>query len=648
MSRNFVATGSPPFINEKLSIAEWYEYVASYNFGSIPPSRVVLHHTWKPTVAQWRGLASMKGMQTFYAGKGWTAAPHIYVGPDGIWLATPMSDVGIHAGSGNSGNWNGKWSYSIGLEMVGNYDSKRPDGAVWEGSKAVMAGLAKRLNIAPRSLIYFHRDFSKKSCPGWAVTKEWVWGEVEAAMNNESPPAPPPPGEVGTPTPSQELLMESLLNESYKRGGGYTSEWAFHQYAVEHWLGMPLAPSARVSVDGKEYSYQPFARDTLYNEVPRWGEVKLLSELLGGSIPPSGLGRTLLEATYKACGIDFHADWAFHQYALSAKLGPPVGKNSNVTVDGKEYAYQAFAVDTIFNEVPKWDQIQLLSRISGATDAATVKLREALLSATYQSAGTTYHADWAFHQIALTLDSGAGIGAPLADSHQIEVEGAKYAIQVYALDTLYNKVPDWSDVKRLKEMVTSGAMPSFAAPGMSFSLPSSANWEPPTDTAQRIVKYSIQSASYEPRRGAPISMVILHGDTDTAATALERMATIGTRGTPHYYITLDGTIYQLVDEQYAALHSGMATLGGVWYNTNRISIGVNLECVPPLKDGEDEDEEKDVENFPPQQLDTLRWLLRKLVQRYRLQADDIILSQSLVSSVEEIPPELLMLDIFTP
>lgn len=650
MSRNFVATGSPPFINEKLSIAEWYDYVASYNFGRIPPSRVVLHHTWKPTLAQWQGLASMKGMQRFYASKGWSAAPHIYVGPDGIWLATPMSEVGIHAGSGNSGNWNnGKWSYSIGLEMVGNYDGKRPSGTVWEGAKAVMVGLAKRLNIAPRQLIYFHRDFSKKSCPGWAVTKEWVWGEVDAAMNNEAPPTPPPPGEIGTPTPAQEILIESLLNESYKRGGGYTSEWAFHQYAVENWLGMPLAPSARVTVDGTEYSYQPFARDTLYNEVPKWGEVKLLSELLGGSIPPTGLGRTLLEATYRACGVAFHPDWAFHQYALSARLGPPLGKSTTIKVEGKEYAYQPFAVDTLYNEVPRWDEVKLLSRIVGATDATTVKLRDALLRATYQGAGTTYHPDWAFHQIAHTLDNGAGIGVPLADSYQIEVEGKKYAIQVYALDTLYNEVPNWSDVRRLKELVETGAMPSFAMPSMAFSLPGGASWEPPANVEYRIVKYSIQSVSYSLRNGAPVSMVMLHGDPAPASTALERMATIGTRGASHYYITLDGTIYQLVDEKYAAWHSGMATLGGVWFNTNRISIGVTLETVPPLKDGaeDEEDDEEDMENFPTRQTNALRWLLRDLVKRYRLKPDDVIIGDSLASSVEDIPTELLMTDIFT-
>ena len=122
MATNDPTTGTPPFINRALSVPEWLTYVAAYNFGPIVPSRVVLHHTWVPTIPQWSGLRSMQGLQRYYAGKRWPAAPHIFVGPDAIWLATPMKDVGVHAGTGNSGTIGGKFWYSIGVEMVGAYD----------------------------------------------------------------------------------------------------------------------------------------------------------------------------------------------------------------------------------------------------------------------------------------------------------------------------------------------------------------------------------------------------------------------------------------------------------------------------------------------------------------------------------------------
>src|SRR3954464_12675787 len=296
---NDPTTGMPPMIGRRLSIPEWISYIAAYQFGPTTPSRVVLHHTFSPTVDQWAGLRSMQGMQRFYAQKGWTAAPHVYVGPDGIWLFTPLKDIGIHAGTGNSGYTNGKFWYSIGLEMVGNYDRVRPSGAIWEGTKAVLGGISKRVGIAPRQLISFHRDYTNlKSCCGWAVTKDWVFGEIDAWLSNRPAPTPPPPGPIGSPTPEAEALVELLLDQSFsRRGEGYNGDWAFHQFAVQNGLGFPIGKSALMQVAGTSYAYQPFARDTLYNQVPNWGDVRRMSDLLAGAVPASGLGRALLDAT---------------------------------------------------------------------------------------------------------------------------------------------------------------------------------------------------------------------------------------------------------------------------------------------------------------------------------------------------------------
>src|SRR6266508_128579 len=444
---DFPAQGSPPFINHALSIPAWLDYVATYDLGPIAPSRIVLHHTWVPTVSKWDGLRSMQALQRFYAGKGCSAAPHMFVGPDAIWLATPMNDVGIHAGTGNSGYTNGKFWYSIGCEMVGDYDHARPSGPVWENVKAVLGGLSRRLGIPPRQLISFHRDYTnQKSCPGWAVTKDWVFAEVEAWLNNRPPPPPPLPGPIGNPTPEVEALVELLMDQSYsRRGEGYNSDWAFHQYAVQNGLGFPIGRSAQMQVDGQSYAYQPFARDTLYNQVPNWGDVRRMYELLGGSIPPGGLGRALLDATYRAGGATFHPDWTFHQYAVASKLGPPIGESATIGVDGVQYAFQVFALDTLFNRVPNWGDVRRLRELAGATDPAMVRLRDALLAQTYARSGATYHPDWAFHQLARGWD----LGAPLSGAYQVASGAAQYAIQVYATDTLYNVVPRWSDVRRL-------------------------------------------------------------------------------------------------------------------------------------------------------------------------------------------------------
>jgi len=171
----YTTQGNPPMIGEKLNKEQWLNYISDYDFGKVKPSRIVLHHTWKPTVESWNGLSTMKGMQSYYNGLGWTSAPHLYIAPDGIWLFTPLSEVGIHAGEGNSGYWeNGNWSYSIGIEMVGNYDNSPPSGKILEYTLLVMSSLVNVMEKSIDQVLYFHRDFSDKTCPGSSVTKYWI------------------------------------------------------------------------------------------------------------------------------------------------------------------------------------------------------------------------------------------------------------------------------------------------------------------------------------------------------------------------------------------------------------------------------------------------------------------------------------------
>lgn len=623
---DFPTEGSPPFINRMLTIAEWRNYVANYTFGQLTPSRVVLHHTYRPDETTWRGLPTMRSMQRFFAGKGWTAGPHIFAAPDGIWLATPMSQIGIHAGTGNGSLAQG-W-YSIGLEMVGYFDRVLPTGKVWEHAVAVMGELSRRLKIPPRQLISFHRDYTnQKSCPGWAVTKEWVWSQVEAYLNNVTPPATSTPGPIGVPTPDDERLIEALLEEGYRhktKGQGYNADWAFHQYALEHQLGMPIGPSARLKFEGREYNYQPFARDTLYCEVPNWGDVKTLSSLLGGSIPPSGLGRALLEATYQAGGSPFRPDWAFHQYAVARKLGPPVGKSAQITVDGKQYAYQAFAVDTLYNLVPNWKDVRQLSQISAATDPATVRLRDALLAETYKQAGTTYRPDWAFHQLARQW----AIGVPLANSYQMTLGQTTYALQPFALDVLYNVVPRWSDVKRLSELARQHGMPVLGAAMTRTTIAANLASGPAVDGDFTITQVTPPAIAYSERDSEPVSMVVLHAIPGPVAQTIAAMTDFNARFATHYLIGLDGRIYQLVDEAKAAWHAGFATGKGTRYNLNRISIGIALERPVgwPTAQGAGNTDA---------QVRALRWLLRQLDARYRLDPDAIVLWSSLAGSDEE-------------
>lgn len=160
---------------KKLSLKEFEEYVNKKDFGVLPPTFLVLHHTWRPTKEQWQGATSISGLKSYYEGLGWSAGPHLFIAEDGIWLFTDMYDVGIHAGAGNGTL---KTGYSIGIEVVGNYDGEVWSGETYSNTVGAIKVLQEKLKISDDK-IKFHRDYSSKTCPGSAITKEWVFQQLK-------------------------------------------------------------------------------------------------------------------------------------------------------------------------------------------------------------------------------------------------------------------------------------------------------------------------------------------------------------------------------------------------------------------------------------------------------------------------------------
>ena len=129
-------------------------------------TKVCVHHTAIPTVVQWRGLSTMQNMLYYYRRLGWTSFPHIFVAPDGVWQMNNVLLRGTHANAANA--------FSIGVEVVGNYDT-----GVWQEPICTYAVETIQLLLQWRSLnnqdIVFHRSYNpSKSCPGRAITFPWV------------------------------------------------------------------------------------------------------------------------------------------------------------------------------------------------------------------------------------------------------------------------------------------------------------------------------------------------------------------------------------------------------------------------------------------------------------------------------------------
>ena len=251
---------------------------------------------------------------------------------------------------------------------------------------------------------------------------------VEACV---PPPLPPLPAVLG-PDDEEARLLALLRQETYRlRGEGFHSDWAFHQAAATARLGAPLARSARVTSGGKEYAFQVYPGDTLFNEVPRWSEVQRLSSLLGGAIPAGGLGRDVLAASFAAAGAPLHPDFLSHQRAVQLRLGPPLGEAHRITVGGTQYSLQVFAGDTLYCVVGQWQDLRRLNDL--AADPAHVALHDALWAEAYAPCGANYDPHSPFQQAAMA----AKIGAPLSGVFQVALDETPYQVQVFAQDTLF-------------------------------------------------------------------------------------------------------------------------------------------------------------------------------------------------------------------
>ncbi|NJO05526.1 MAG: glucosaminidase domain-containing protein [Chloroflexaceae bacterium] len=90
-------------------------------------------------------------------------------------------------------------------------------------------------------------------------------------------------------------------------------------------------------------------------------------------------------------------------------------------------------------------------------------LATGLMMETFQATELEYHPTWAFHQFVMQeARAGRPLGSPIGESTKIYVNGRRYAIQTFALDTLYTPIAsieertNWSDVRRMSNLLQTG------------------------------------------------------------------------------------------------------------------------------------------------------------------------------------------------
>lgn len=217
---------------------EFVQYVQNYDFGSNPPNFVVLHHTYIPGISyapsksNWdsgeaglsdqqiydRRKRKLDGLKEYYRTQlGWDRGPHLFIDDRYIWVFTPMYHQGIHAAQGNGVTSGGKLNYSIGIEVIGYYESVR-----WPEPIANLVGIAVaaiKQKVGSFELRYqkfaggisSHRDYNKPSCPGAAITESYYidvlqqgWQRLQSGELGGAPAKPVVPVTESSPILGEE------------------------------------------------------------------------------------------------------------------------------------------------------------------------------------------------------------------------------------------------------------------------------------------------------------------------------------------------------------------------------------------------------------------------------------------------------------
>lgn len=139
-------------------------------------SEVVLHSTWRPSAADYRGFVTLAAIARFSVEQnGWSDVPfHFAVAPDGdIWSGRPLQSTPASVQAHNFG--------TVSVELILDGDTELPSQAQVASARALLRALFARFGLTAKENFApgrgFHRDYTpQRSCPGKLITKELVVG----------------------------------------------------------------------------------------------------------------------------------------------------------------------------------------------------------------------------------------------------------------------------------------------------------------------------------------------------------------------------------------------------------------------------------------------------------------------------------------
>lgn len=167
-------------------------FVGREDWGAMPPrsrptphtpTRIVLHHSWAPTAAQYHGEATIRAIQRYHMDtQRWAdIGYHFLIAPDGdkVFAGRAAYTIGAHCGGsppkgavrifGNTG--------SLGVCLIGNYDVETPAPGMLRALAELLAWLRGAHNIGPDRIFGHFEAWSvpPKTCPGRFVAEAMGW-----------------------------------------------------------------------------------------------------------------------------------------------------------------------------------------------------------------------------------------------------------------------------------------------------------------------------------------------------------------------------------------------------------------------------------------------------------------------------------------
>ncbi|GAC1387243.1 MAG: hypothetical protein NVSMB42_08250 [Herpetosiphon sp.] len=370
---------------------------------------------------------------------------HYYITKLGeIYQLVQDKDVAWHAGVSY---WQGEGDcnkYSLGIELENLNDGSDPYPETQIDSLLWLCQIKVGQYNIPQSRFVRHLDIApgRKSDP-----RAFPWETFCANLYRDVPVEPPPPP-VPDPSP-EEKLRDALLDWSYVQvRHHYHPDWALHQYAIRERLGCPISPTFRFNVGRQVFVGELYGVDAICSPLGDWQNISRLSKMEEGDTKA-----TFRATAYRQLGVEYHPDWAQHQYADANWIGVPLSENVHLVLpDGRAFGTQVFALDTLYSPDGMWSSVLTLTALNAATNISADDrvLRDALINQQYQRVGAKYHPDWATHQTAIK----ANLGAPLADQDKVTVGQQEYMAQPFARTILYSPVGDWIIVQQVDDLLS--------------------------------------------------------------------------------------------------------------------------------------------------------------------------------------------------